>query len=123
MAITSKFQNALGPGLKKAFEQEYDEANLKYKIKERYTTGWTDPRIITLSMQMTEEDLNHEAYNTPIATLQNLWLARFGSVWVDTNNLNEDLFFIIVAQRLLSAGRMDRADMVDGERAVRLIPE
>jgi hypothetical protein len=135
MAITKEtFGKELESGIKEVFGKEYNLANdaLKYKIKERYNTGWTDPksvfnaitpRSVGFSMEMTEEDLNHEAYNTPIATLQNLWLARFGAGWIDTDKLREELFFVIAVQRLLSAGRMDRADMVGGRGAVRLIPE
>lgn len=43
---------------------------------------------------------NVEFYNTPIKTLRDLWLTRFGMSWVNTDELDQDLAWEIVLNRL-----------------------
>jgi hypothetical protein len=57
---------------------------------------------------LTEEDLANPAFDTPLDTLVNLWLARYGDIWVDKANVIGDTFFEITAQRLLQLGHMEQ---------------
>jgi hypothetical protein len=81
-------------------------STLKYKATERYSMGWTDPRIINFGGLKTTLEL-HTRMNTgledvPTETLRNLWMVRFGARNVTLNEMYEIRFDDIarVAQEL-----------------------
>lgn len=57
---------------------------------------------------VTEKDLEHEVFKTPIRTLEALWLARFGYKFIDRDNLTSDDFFSLAGARLFRAGRIEQ---------------
>jgi len=63
-------------------------------------------------------DLDHAVFKTPIATLCDLWVARFGSGWVSKKLIVDDEFFNWTALRLRSSGNLEEHLVVqsDGKR-------
>jgi hypothetical protein len=63
-------------------------------------------------------DLDHDAYETPVATLIDLWVARFGNDWVDLETVDEELFFGLAYQRLKNLGQLEVHYLTDRARYV-----
>jgi hypothetical protein len=53
-------------------------------------------------------DPNNPAWSSGISTLVDLWLAKFGDKWVEGSELEGDIFFSIIATRLLKINRLER---------------
>ncbi len=66
----------------------------------------------------TRMDLDHDAYETPVATLIDLWVARFGNDWVDLETVDEELFFGLAYQRLKNLGQLEVHYLTDRARYV-----
>lgn len=58
--------------------------------------------------QNIQENLDDPAWQSSISTLENAWLAKFGSEWVDGAQLIGDAFFSVAALRLVLANRLER---------------
>jgi len=52
-------------------------------------------------------DLDHAVFKTPLDTLVNLWIAKYGSDWVDKEKVLDDEFFEWAALRLRQLGRLE----------------
>lgn len=102
----------------------------------RYTPGFSDPRHVypvgggvvdtrypTPHAIITEEMLQHEAFEVPLDTLQDMWLHKFGNAWVTIEELEDDVFFKIAAERLRSTGRLESHYLTDRARFVCRKPE
>lgn len=102
----------------------------------RYTPGFSDPRHVyavgggvidtrypTPHAIITEEMLQHEAFEVPLDTLQDMWLHKFGNTWVDVEALADDMFFKIAAERLRTTGRLESHYLTDRARFVCRKPE
>ena len=85
--------------------------------------GTVDTRYPTPFAVITEEMLQHEAFDVPLETLQDLLIQKFGHTWVDTESLAEDMFFKIAAERLRSTGRLESHYLTDRARFVCRKPE
>ena len=70
---------------------------------------------------VTTELLKNEVFSTPIETLKNLWLAKYGDAWVEESVVAEDAFFGLAAQRLRSVAEF--IYLVDTQRnVIRILP-
>ena len=68
-----------------------------------------------------EASMEHEAFNTPVETLVNLWLAKYGDAWVDKNDVVDEEFFNFAAQRLIKLGKMEEFYIADSGRTVLMV--
>jgi hypothetical protein len=66
----------------------------------------------------TSMDLEHEAYETPVATLIDLWVARFGNEWVDLETVDDDKFFSLAYRRLKAMSALEVHYLTDRARYV-----
>lgn len=74
--------------------------------------------VITDVDSVTTADLDSVAFNTPIETLVNLWVTRYGEEWVDVDKLLEDSFFGAAYKRLKSLGQLETHYLTDRSRFV-----
>jgi len=81
------------------------------------TNRW--PEIQTNMIEIKE----HEAFNTPIATLLDLWLTRYGNEWIDLEDIEKDEFFAIAYKRLKQMGELEQHYLTDRARYVCRKPE
>ena len=58
-------------------------------------------------------DLDHAVFKTDIETLVNLWIAKYGTDWVDKATVMDDEFFEFTVLRLRSIGRLEEHTIVD----------
>lgn len=58
-------------------------------------------------------DLDHAVFKTPVETLVNLWLARFGSGWIPKEEVRNDEFFDWAALRLNKLGKLEEQTVVN----------
>jgi hypothetical protein len=70
-----------------------------------------------------EKELNHAAMETPIYTLLNLWVARYGNEWVDLDEIKNDEFFSLAHKRLAQMGQLEQHYLTDRARFVCRKPE
>jgi hypothetical protein len=77
------------------------------------------PEIQTNMIEIKE----HEAFNTPIATLLDLWLTRYGNEWIDLEDIEKDEFFAIAYKRLKQMGELEQHYLTDRARYVCRKPE
>jgi len=66
----------------------------------------------------TSMDLEHDAYETPVSTLIDLWVARYGNEWVDLETVDNDVFFSLTYQRLKNLGQLETHYLTDRARYV-----
>jgi hypothetical protein len=66
----------------------------------------------------TSMDLKHDAYETPVSTLIDLWVARYGNEWVDLETVDDDVFFSLAYQRLKNLGQLEIHYLTDRARYV-----
>ena len=62
--------------------------------------------------------LNSDAFNTPVETLINLWVTRYGNEWVDMDKIEDDEFFSLAYKRLKSLGQLETHYLTDRSRYV-----
>lgn len=90
-------------------------------------TGYIHPK--TVQMHVLEDytdwrrvqstsDLDHAVFKTPVATLVNLWVARFGDGWVDKKGVQGDEFFEWVAVRLKQMGKLEEHLILEKQQVV-----
>jgi hypothetical protein len=77
------------------------------------------PEVQTNCIEIKE----HEAFNTPINTLLDLWLTRFGNEWMDLEDIEKDEFFSIAYKRLKQMGELEQHYLTDRARYVCRKPE
>jgi hypothetical protein len=77
------------------------------------------PEVQTNCIEIKE----HEAFNTPINTLLDLWLTRFGNEWIDLEDIEKDEFFAIAYKRLKQMGELEQHYLTDRARYVCRKPE
>jgi hypothetical protein len=71
----------------------------------------------------TSKELDHEAYNTSIENLINLWITRFGNEWIDLATIEDDEFFNLACRRLKQMGELEVHYLTDRARYVCRRPE
>jgi hypothetical protein len=77
------------------------------------------PEVHTNCIEIKE----HEAFKTPVATLLNLWLTRYGNEWIDLEDIEKDEFFAIAYKRLKQMGELEQHYLTDRARYVCRKPE
>lgn len=82
------------------------------------TTVTAPGGVITNVDKVTLMDLDSEAFKTPIDTLINLWVTRYGNEWVDLDKLMEDDFFSSAYKRLKALGQLETHYLTDRSRFV-----
>lgn len=82
------------------------------------TTVTAPGGVITDVDSVTTADLDSVAFNTPIETLVNLWVTRYGEEWVDVDKLMNDQFFGATYKRLKSLGQLETHYLTDRSRFV-----
>lgn len=70
-----------------------------------------------------KENLHDPAWQASISTLENAWLAKFGSEWVDGAHLVGDVFFAVAAERLVPANKLERHVLMSRDYPVYRIVE
>jgi len=83
--------------------------------RKRQREGTTVGEVFSPATSM---DIEHEAYETPVSTLIDLWVARFGNDWVDLETVDEELFFGLAYQRLKNLGQLEVHYLTDRARYV-----
>ena len=59
-----------------------------------------------------------ELLTTPLPTLIDLWVARFGNEWVDLETIDNDEFFSKACKRLMQMGQLETHYLTDRARYV-----
>ena len=77
------------------------------------------PEVQTNCIEIKE----HDAFKTPISTLVDLWLTRFGNEWTDLEEIEKDEFFAIAYKRLKQMGELEQHYLTDRARYVCRKPE
>lgn len=72
---------------------------------------------------LTMVDLEKDVFKTPIDTLINLWVTRFGNEWVDLETIDEDDFFRNAYKRLKQLGHLEQHYLTDRAKYVCRKPE
>jgi hypothetical protein len=67
---------------------------------------------------ITCRELEHPAYEAPVAFLIDMWLARFGNDWVDIETVDNDDFFRLAFKRLKAMGELEVHYLTDRARYV-----
>jgi len=117
------------PRLVKAVKQQEAISALSLQpqievLRARQTTALNSapnrwPEVQTNCIEIKE----HEAFNTPINTLLDLWLTRFGNEWIDLEDIEKDEFFAIAYKRLKQMGELEQHYLTDRARYVCRKPE
>ena len=76
-----------------------------------------------VAIAATSKELDHEAYNTSIENLINLWVTRFGNEWIDLTTIEDDDFFNLAYRRLKQMGELEVHYLTDRARYVCRRPE
>ena len=76
-----------------------------------------------VAIAATSKELDHEAYNTSIENLINLWVTRFGNEWIDLATIEDDEFFNLAYRRLKQMGELEVHYLTDRARYVCRRPE
>ena len=84
--------------------------------------GRVDKYGVTDSV-LTMVDLEKDVFKTPIDTLINLWVTRFGNEWVDLETIDEDDFFRNAYKRLKQLGHLEQHYLTDRAKYVCRKPE
>jgi hypothetical protein len=74
--------------------------------------------VITNTDEVNMEELESLPFNTPIETLLNLWIARFGNDWVDVNDVLAEEFYGLTYKRLKAMGQLETHYLTNKSRFV-----
>jgi hypothetical protein len=58
-------------------------------------------------------DPDNPAWSESVSTIVDLWLAKFGDGWVEGSELENDIFFSIIATRLIKLNRLEKHHLPD----------
>lgn len=73
---------------------------------------------------LNEEDIRKGAFELPVSTMVDLWLARFGNDWVDLSEIeNSDAFFYTMFTRLKQLSELEVHYLTDRARYVCRLPQ
>jgi hypothetical protein len=74
--------------------------------------------IISNDVEVNMEDLESLPFSTPIETLLNLWVARYGNEWVDVKDVLAEEFYGLTYKRLKSMGKLETHYLTNKARFV-----
>jgi hypothetical protein len=69
-------------------------------------------------VEVNMEDLESLPFSTPIETLLNLWVARYGNEWVDVKDVLAEEFYGLTYKRLKSMGKLETHYLTNKARFV-----
>lgn len=71
--------------------------------------GIWDQQLVERDFRMvqSQDDLDHAVFKTPVEDLVNMWLAKYGSDWVNKQDVLNDEFYEWAAMRLRAVGRLE----------------
>ena len=73
---------------------------------------------ISDEVEVNMEDLESLPFSTPIETLLNLWVARYGNEWVDVKDVLAEEFYGLTYKRLKSMGKLETHYLTNKARFV-----
>ena len=106
-----------------------DYAKAIEKIRQVYNTPWASTQMAEPIQQpiglkpLREEDLKHEAMRAPLSSLADMWLARWGSAWVEEQEFMDDDFWRLTLIRLVGANKLEKHTFVNQYHCVYRIIE
>ena len=74
--------------------------------------------VISNDVEVNMEDLESLPFSTPIETLLNLWVARYGNEWVDVKDVLAEEFYGLTYKRLKSMGKLETHYLTNRARFV-----
>ena len=74
--------------------------------------------VISDEVEVNMEDLESLPFSTPIETLLNLWVARYGNEWVDVKDVLAEEFYGLTYKRLKSMGKLETHYLTNKARFV-----
>lgn len=74
--------------------------------------------VVSDADRVSEADLASEVFSTPIETLINMWVTRYGNAWVDIADVMDDRFYGRVFKRLRSLSELEVHYLTDRARYV-----
>jgi hypothetical protein len=74
--------------------------------------------VISDEVEVNMEDLESLPFSTPIETLLNLWVARYGNEWVDVKDVLAEEFYGLTYKRLKSMGKLETHYLTNRARFV-----
>jgi hypothetical protein len=74
--------------------------------------------VISDEGEVNMEDLESLPFSTPIETLLNLWVARYGNEWVDVKDVLAEEFYGLTYKRLKSMGKLETHYLTNKSRFV-----
>jgi hypothetical protein len=106
-------------------QQQQAHINAHQQALGAYTTTTTSPSWTTLGMQSSPipievpvHKLDEGAWDIPISQLVDLWTVRYGSKWVNEDELDE--FYKITAKRLRALHKVE-SHYVNGNDVFRIV--
>jgi hypothetical protein len=83
------------------------------------TTTFNAPGgVISRDVEVNMEDLESLPFSTPIETLLNLWVARYGNEWVDVKDVLDEEFYGLTYKRLKAMGKLETHYLTNKARFV-----
>jgi len=74
--------------------------------------------VISNDVEVNMEDLESLPFSTPIETLLNLWVARYGNEWVDVKDVLDEEFYGLTYKRLKAMGKLETHYLTNKARFV-----
>jgi hypothetical protein len=74
--------------------------------------------VISDEVEVNMEDLESLPFSTPIETLLNLWVARYGNEWVDVKDVLDEEFYGLTYKRLKAMGKLETHYLTNKARFV-----
>jgi hypothetical protein len=103
--------------------QQYAANQYTMAISNAAAQQHTGKIVGNVAIAATSKELDHEAYNTSIENLINLWITRFGNEWIDLATIEDEEFFNLAYRRLKQMGELEVHYLTDRARYVCRRPE
>ena len=98
--------------------RQINPGTLSYNTRGRYSLS-TRPD----DTPVTEAMLQADVFSVPVDSLIDIWTLRFGSTWVNLEDIETDEFFKMAYVRLKSLGKLEVHYLTDRSRYVCRKPE
>jgi hypothetical protein len=82
------------------------------------TDAWTENPFAERLDGVTEKELSEPVFDTPVATLLDLWVNKYGNAWIDTTEIERDPFYSIAYMRLKALGELEVHYLTDRSKYV-----
>lgn len=73
--------------------------------------------------RLTSAEQNDAVFQTPVATLIDLWVEKYGFLWVDVDCVEQDPFYRLAYARLKALGHLEVHYLTDRSKYVCRKPE